>query len=330
MIFDFLKKIKSKRKIKPTTVIIDISNRCNAQCQFCARQLSAVKRNDLMTEDMFLEIMKQIKKIKSVKEIALAAWGEAMLHPSFDKFIDIVTNAGYKVNFPTNLSLANKHFESMLKADYIIFSIEGSNKSEYETLRKNLNFETTFNNVKDFDKIINKYRKNGHKTPKRILNFIATKNSNIDEFISLWSNYVDEIRVAPILPVMLWNKEKGGFDLQYNDEIKDKIINCDIEIKNMKCSQPFTTIVIRPNGKLALCCSDFDIDINFGDYKNLYKTFQNNKNLNKVRSEFSNNNLSVCKYCFQSYGVSEEKLLEMLPQLKKYKDNNKVKIFTNR
>ena len=76
-----------KYEIRPNTVIIDISNRCNASCPFCSRHLYEVKRNNLMSKEMFYEIMAEVKKIKKVKNICLAAWGEPMLHPNFDEFV---------------------------------------------------------------------------------------------------------------------------------------------------------------------------------------------------------------------------------------------------
>ena len=165
MLLDKIKNLFSKKEnkyeVKPVSVTIDISNRCNAACPFCNRQLSDLKRNNFMSEEMFYEIVKEVKKIKSVKNIVLAAFGEPMLHPKFDEFVDFLVKNKYRVGFPTNMSLADKHFDSMLKASHIMMSVEGWDKKSYDESRKNLNFETTYNNIVKFSEIVEKQKEAG-------------------------------------------------------------------------------------------------------------------------------------------------------------------------
>lgn len=332
-IFKLIKnKLKENKKyrIKPHTVIIDISNRCNASCPFCSRQLSEVKRNNLMSKEMFYEIMAEVKKIKKVKNICFAAWGEPMLHPNFDEFANFVIDQGYKLSFPTNMSLADKHFDTLLKVDSIMMSIEGHDKESYEKKRLNLNFEKTYANIVKFNELIEERKKENKSTPKRVINYLVSQNSHIDEFMHLWRPLCDEMRVGPILPLILWNKEKNNTELTCQDNIKSELIPCNDFVKDMFCFQVFNTIVIRANGNLALCCSDYDIDLDFGTYKNLYKTFKTNKNLNKIRQEFRNKKLNICKNCFQNYEVKKEHLFSFLPELEKYDNQNDIKIYTNR
>lgn len=328
----YFKKIfkkQSKFKIKPQTIIIDISYNCNAACPFCTRQMAAEKICGFMDKKMFYEIMKQVEKIKSIKCVCLAAWGEATMHPDFDEFVDYIKIKKYILSFPTNMSLAHKHFDSLLKADEIMISAEGYDKTTYENLRKNLNFEQTLSNVKKLDELIKEKRDRDEKTPNRTLNFLLTKSSNISGFLNTWEQYVDKIRIGPVLPLITWNNQEEIFSLISSEKLEDEILELKDKIENMYCNQIFNTIVVRYNGKLALCCSDYNSKIDLGNYKNLKQSYFKNKNLNKIRKEFKENNLVTCTNCFQNIGISKDELFKEFPELE-IVNKNKVTIYFNR
>ena len=321
-----INKIKNKFIVyypKPSDIIIDISNICNAQCPFCSRQLSETKRNNLMEASTFYSIMKQLEKIPSIKTISLGAWGEPLAHPKFDEFVDYIKSKGYKIFIPTNFSLANKHFNSLLKCDHILISIEGWDKESYEYLRKNLSFEKTLQNIKDFDNII----KNLEQKPFREINFLVTKNSNVEKFFDCWKPFVDLIRVAPLLPLITFKKDK--FQFIVNTELKNSMI-CLNKLNKNTCMQPFNTIVVRADGNLALCCSDYDSNIDFGNYKNLKKSFFKNKNLLKIRKELKSGNLNICKNCFENFNVDKSSILNEFPILQESINDKKVLIMERR
>lgn len=329
-IFKNIKDNFDKYRVSPVSVTIDISNACNAACPFCSRQLSCLKRNEIMSKEMFYDIVKQIEQINSIKNVVLAAWGEPTLHPDFDEFVNVLVEKGYHVGFPTNMSLAHKHFDSILKASHVMLSIEGHDKETYEKKRKNLNFETTYNNVKELDRLINEKKEKGEKVPVREINFLIDKKSDIDAYMNTWSEFVDIIRVGPILPVALWDKSSNSSQLITNEELKEDMLVCNSLVKNMYCAQPFKSIIIRANGKLALCCSDYDFDIDFGNYKDIKKTYFKNPQFKKIRKEFKNNKLKTCVNCFQNFEIKKDDLYSFLPDLKKYENNPKVIIYSNR
>lgn len=317
--------------VAPIHVTIDISNNCNASCPFCSRQLSEYSQNGFMQKELFYKIISQIKKYEDIKSIGLAAWGEPMLHPNFEEFVQYLHGDGYSIGFPSNLSLARKHFNSMLKASHIMFSIEGHDKESYEQSRVNLKFETVYNNVVEFDKIIKEKRKNGEKTPIREINYLLSKNSKPEEFIKLWGPYVDKIGIRPVLPAFGWDKETNHLKYYENNSFKNSLIPLDIKVENMQCHQPFKAIFVRANGKLALCCSDYDIQLDFGNSEELLNSYFENVNLNKIRNEFVTNKLDLCANCFQNSEISTDNLLTIFPELEQIEQNNKkVKIYANR
>ena len=162
----------------------------------------------------------------------------------------------------------------------------------------------------------------------REMNFLLTKDSHVNEFVELWKPYVDIIRIGPILPISIWNG--SNFDLKVNEDLEEKLLPCNNFVEGMFCAQPFQSIVIRANGELALCCSDYDSTLNFGTYKDLAKVYKTNENFNKIRDEFKTNTLNICKNCFQNFEIRKDTLLEYLPELEKYFDDDKCRIYYNR
>lgn len=304
------------------TVILDISYYCNAECPFCPRQLLMPKLSGFMSKEIFYSTMKQIEKIPTVKTITLAAEGEPLMHPDFDEFVSYLKSKQFQVVFPTNMSLAHKHFDAMLKCDSIMFSVEGHNKETYEEMRKKLKFSTVFENIKTFHKLVEEKRKNGEHAPETSINFIVTKESKINEFIEMWEPYVDFIRIGPVGPVMDFDKKEKKIVPAFNHKMTEILLP--LEENPIKfCCQPFNVTVIRPNGKLALCCSDYNIGLDLGNYKNLEKNFKKNKNLQRIRKEFLEHKLKVCENCPQHLMISRENYEKYLPELKNIEDRYK-------
>jgi organic radical activating enzyme len=319
-----------RNSINPIQITIDISANCNAECPFCPRQSLPMNLHGFMKKDMFYDIMRQVeKKMPSIRTIGLAAFGEPLLHPNFDEFAEYTTALGYRVMIPTNMSLAHRHFDALLKLDSVMFSIEGYDKESYEKLRKNLSFETVYNNVKRFDELICERKGKGLHTPLRVLNFIVNRQSDIRRYLELWGDFADDIRIGPMGHPLRWDKKADIFVSAPIKAMEDEILPTPTRIEGMQCIQPFGIITVRADGKLRLCCSDTGSTLDFGDCGNLKKTFYTNNALNAVRKEFLNNKLRVCKNCFQNFGITKERMQDFFPYLKDVSDP-KVTIYFNR
>ena len=301
--------------VNPIQITIDISGSCNAKCPFCLRQLSKNVQNGFMRKEIFYNIIDQVKKIESIKVIALSAYGEPLLHPDFDEFVEYLSSLNYNILVITNMSLAHKHFDSLLKLTHIIYSIEGHDKQSYEKFRKNLEFDSVFKNIKEFDKLVNEKRKNRQLTPSRMINFVLTKKSKIIDFYNLWREYVDLLTFNMMVNPLIWNDKLKIFQNAVISEFENDIIQKpDNKWKN-GCIQPFTTIVVRPDGKLALCCNDADSNIDFGDYRDIKGSFFENENFKSIRGELAKRRPVVCQNCKSCVPVSKKTLIEYFPEI---------------
>lgn len=94
-----------------------------------------------------------------------------------------------------------------------------------------------------------------------------------------------------------WNKISKKFDNLENVNLQEEIINKNEKNEMIICKEPFKTIVVHPNGKLALCCNDANCAFDFGDYKEIKKSFYKNKNLNMIRKELLDKKPFICENC---------------------------------
>jgi MoaA/NifB/PqqE/SkfB family radical SAM enzyme len=129
----------------PEILKIEITNHCNANCVFCNNDKIKNKQN--MPLWMFKKIL---KSFPTARQVQPQWFGEPMLHPDFDKIIDICKKYNKEVVFYTNGSLIDKHLPSLKKlnkADRIIISLEGSDKEIYERIRRGLSWEKLLFNI---------------------------------------------------------------------------------------------------------------------------------------------------------------------------------------
>ncbi len=283
-------------KIEPVQITIDICGKCNAECLFCLRNLGKDVPQGIMKKEVFYEIMRQVKEIKTIRIISLSAYGEAMLHPDFDEFVSYLNKLKYNILVITNMSLADSHYDSLLKLSHIIYSIEGYDKETYEKYRKNIDFNKVLQNIKDFDILVKQQRAKEQKTPTRLINCTCDKNTKINLFIEKWKNYTDSIVFNPIVRPISWNEQNKIFENVQVDGLEEILFECNKEATREICTQPFKTIVIHPDGTLALCCNDANCKMDFGNYKDI-KSYFNNENFSKIRKELLANKPVICKNC---------------------------------
>ena len=82
-----MRSIFKKATIKE--IIVDISASCNATCPFCPRIFMSNKRSKgFMNMDLYLRILDQAKK-NGIKHLRLYSTAEPLLHPEFDKIVQI-------------------------------------------------------------------------------------------------------------------------------------------------------------------------------------------------------------------------------------------------
>ena len=311
----------AERKFREITM--DISSVCNAKCPYCPRQREGhpFKNNDIMSEEVFNTIFKQLEKLPKVRTINLYAYGEPLLNKNAGKFIQkLRTLKNRYLVLSTNTTNMEKFTEDLMLLDKIQFSIEGWDKESYEKTRVNLVFEETLEKIKNFDIEIKKRRASGLCTPKRVIHCLYTKNANLEAFVKLWSPYVDEMRFTPLGTYSTWD---NGIPKQHQiKELENDIFNY-YEKKDLThyCSYVKRCITLNSAGKVVLCCSDFEQNLNLGDYSDLVKAFKNPFFKNLARKMILNEP-NYCDACVLQYKIPIDEIHQFQPNIEKLKNYN--------
>ena len=310
-------------KPKPKEIIIDICAACNATCPFCPRLYMPEERSKgYMSLELFKFILDEAKR-ENIKNIRLYSTAEPTLHPEFDEIIDLLKKDNFFVSVSTNASMIHKHIDSLMKVDILQYSIEGWDKESYEKYRVPLKFDKVYNNIKEFHQ--EKLKRDS--CPKISTNLLLTKNTNLEKYMDLWSEYIDEIQIHFMLEATTYKDNK--FVAKKNSEILDEYYSFEKKEDNFICGYPFNILTIAFDGKIALCCNDFSASMEIGNIKEgISKVFESQV-LSKIRKEFYTQNLDVCKECSFFTKPYQQDVIKLKEEISSLDEKYKTKIVTS-
>jgi len=116
---------------------------------------------------------------KYVEEVTLMGWGEPTVHPQFVDFLDFANEHGLRKYFCTNGMRLSDYANTIMEkqVDVIAVSLDGSNSSVNDSIRRGANFEVIINGIK---KIVALKKQNKTKWPH--INTVTTlSNKNLYE-----------------------------------------------------------------------------------------------------------------------------------------------------
>ena len=308
------------QKPKPKEIIIDICAACNATCPFCPRIYMPEERSKgYMDLELFKFILKEARKEK-INKIRLYSTAEPTLHPKFDEIIDLLKEGGFHISVSTNGSRIDKHIEALMKVDLLQFSIEGWDKESYEKYRYPLKFDHIYDNIKLF----HEKRKVANTSPKVLTNLLLTKHTNLQDYMSLWGEFIDDFKAHFMLEATVYENEK--FVSKKNEKIIDEYYEFYTQEDKFICGYPFNVLTIAYDGKIALCCNDFSASMNIGNIRDGIKAVFQLPVLESIRQEFYTQNLDKCKGC-AIFKAPDKKDIEMLKiQINSLEQKHKIEV----
>ena len=210
------------------------------------------------------------------------------------------------VSISTNATLLTEELSKKLiyaGLDTIQISVEGGSKREYEMIREGAKFESVRKNISNFIKIRGKKTK-----PKMVINLLVYKDTDIKNFFSTWKDFCDQILVSEMQPILTFDRRKKCVIPIYPSGIK----LLDKSRKVIGCNLPFIMPVISYDGKVGMCCSDFEFVLQMGDAKkeNILDIF-NNRRYRRVRHlfVFKKFDKTHCRNCPEIYMSKQNRLL---------------------
>ncbi len=232
----------------PEIIQIESTNICNAKCVFCPRD-EMDRRQGIMDMALF-------KKI--VDECAELGIGQVRMHNYGEPFVDrqLVDKVRYakergirQVGMISNGSLlTEKAAQGMIDAglDGINISVDASGKEVFEKTRIGLKYDKVIANV---ERLLALREKSGTGRPKLILSFVRQNNSEDEHaFIEHWRARADKIHITDL--------HNWAGTLNHESDV------------NYPCYRPWLTFTALWDGRVSLCCADFDGRTILGDLRN--------------------------------------------------------------
>jgi radical SAM protein with 4Fe4S-binding SPASM domain len=286
-----LYKINDNLTVFPPKLILESTNMCNAACTMCPYP-KMMRRKGIMSFELFKKIIDEYSTSSTLRRVQMNNIGEPLLDSLLIKKVKYAKGKGIDQIFCfSNASLLDKKTsEDLIDAglDYMIISTDGTNRESYEKIRKNLKFNDVIENVRNFLIIREKNRAN---KPKIELHITISNENRLEE-----KKFVKSMRgLADYVSITHAHNWAGQQETKSVDLIqKNKKTNL------APCSNLWSELTILWDGRVALCCLDYEGKIILGDIKEeSLKNIWNGKRIQAIRQSQlkSQFNQELCKTC---------------------------------
>ena len=236
---------RDRAPLLPEIVQIESTNICNAKCVFCPRD-EMHRRQGVMSRELFRKIVDECAEL-GITHVRMHNYGEAFLDRYLTEKVRYAKEKGIReVGLISNGSLiTDKVARGMIEAglDAINISIDAGGKDVFEQTRIGLNYDKVIANV---ERLLALRDASGKRRPKLILSFVRQNNDEDEHaFIEHWRKVADKIHVTEL--------HNWAGTLTHESDV------------NYPCYRPWLTFTVLWDGRVSLCCADFDGRIILGD-----------------------------------------------------------------
>ena len=229
----------------PEIVQIESTNMCNAKCVFCPRD-DMHRKQGIMSVELFRKIVDECVEI-GITHVRMHNYGEALMDRNLVDKVRYAKERGIQeVGMISNGSLITEAVaRGMIDAglDAINISVDAAGKEVFESTRLGLKYDKVIANI---ERLVRLRAESGRRRPKLILSFVRQNNSADEQaFIEHWRAIADKVHVTDL-------HNWGG------------TLNTESDV-NYPCYRPWLTFTVLWDGRVSLCCADFDGKTILGD-----------------------------------------------------------------
>jgi MoaA/NifB/PqqE/SkfB family radical SAM enzyme len=229
---------REESPVLPDIVQIESTNLCNAKCVFCPRD-EMLRPQGIMDMALFQKVADEVAAL-GIGHLRMHNYGEAFMDRQLVDKVRYAKRLGIKeVGLISNGSLITEHAaRGMVEAglDAINISVDAAGKTVFEETRVGLNYDKVIANV---ERLIRIRDEQGRRRPKLILSFVRQDNSTEEQtFIDHWRKRADKIHITDL--------HNWGGTLNQRSDV------------NFPCYRPWLTFTVLWDGRVSLCCADFD------------------------------------------------------------------------
>ena len=222
----------------PDIVQIESTNLCNAKCVFCPRD-EMHRRQGVMDMDLYRKIVDECAAL-GITHVRVHNYGEPFLDRLLVEKVRYAKTRGIaEVGMISNGSLITEDLaRGMIDAglDAINISVDASGKEIFESTRLNLKYDEVIGNIRTLVRLRNDA---GRRRPKLILSFVRQGNTADEQaFIDEWQQVADKVHVTDL------HNWAGT-------------LNAESDVR-YPCYRLWLTFTVLWDGRVSLCCADFD------------------------------------------------------------------------
>ena len=231
----------------PDIVQIESTNLCNAKCVFCPRD-EMHRRQGIMDFDLFTKVVDECAAL-GITHVRVHNYGEPFLDRGLVEKVRYAKSKGIaEVGMISNGSLITEDIaRGMIDAglDAINISVDAAGKEVFESTRLHLKYDDVIGNIRTLARL---RKESGRTHPKLILSFVRQNNSADEQaFIAEWSRVADKIHITDL--------HNWAGTLNDRTEVQ------------YPCYRLWLTFTVLWDGRVSMCCADFDGRHIFGDLR---------------------------------------------------------------
>src|SRR4029453_2947895 len=229
---------RDRAPILPEIVQIESTNLCNAKCVFCPRD-EMHRKQGVMSFDLFRKIVDECAEL-NITHVRVHNYGEPFMDRQLVEKVGYAKQKGIKeAGMISNGPLMTEQgARGIIEAglDAINISVDASGREVFDATRLGLNYDKVIANI---ERLLRGRKEPGRNRPKLILSFVRQNNS-VDEqaFIEHWKSIADKIHITDL------HNWAGTLNRE--------------SAVNYPCYRPWLTFTVLWDGRVSLCCADFD------------------------------------------------------------------------
>jgi MoaA/NifB/PqqE/SkfB family radical SAM enzyme len=240
----------------PKFLLIETVNTCNARCIMCGIDFDK-KSKAVMDHALFAKITEDIgRHADHVEKVMPYLDGEPLLDKKLPDRVQMLKKAGVRrVNIATNASLLDEKMGTALVEvglDEIYITIDSLKKEVYEAIRVRLDFDTVYNNIRNFIDLRNRLNPNLFiriQMVHQALNYDEAK-----DFHAHWKKILPHTDQVVVRKAHNW--ASAAEVMSFGDED---------DVNNYPCVALWGTCAIHVNGDVPLCCMDTELQHKLGN-----------------------------------------------------------------
>lgn len=263
----------------PEIVQIESTNICNARCVFCPRD-QMHRRQGVMDEALFRKVVDDCAAL-GIRHVRLHNYGEPFVDRHLTDKIAYAKQKGIaEVGVISNGSLIDEQVaRGVIEAglDAINISVDASGREVFERTRVGLEYDKVIANI---ERLVRIRAELGRTHPKLILSFVRQDNSDEERaFIDHWRTIADKIHITDL------HNWAGT-------------LNRDSDVR-YPCYRQWLTFTVLWDGRVSLCCADFDGRVILGDMRtsNIRDIWESETYRQVRREHLESGGPEICRAC---------------------------------